>query len=668
MANSKIEQNKINLQNILNVINDLPEASSGLDTSDATATAADILEGKTAYVAGEKVTGTIAFQAAKTITPSALDQVAISSGYYASGDVTVAGDSNLIAENIKSGASIFGVEGNYEGEGGGDPFKLVNGYTATVESISSDGYELTEDGYHKIFHVGSGMSERTKGYIHLDVIAQCDIVIEATKYIASFYFNDLIDKSTSQTCDVKRGWSDSTHYVYYNVTPGSYSVSITAAGYGSISDPCYVKFKCIDTQVLSQQTLENIQAADPDFVAENIRAGATVFGIEGTLVDSGDSIVERALTAYVNPAISAVGIYAFAGCSSLTTVDIPLCQKLGEGVFSSCTQLRNVSLPACKTIGRNAFMQCQNLRTLDLPACTSMDYQAFYYCGALSSISAPLCTYIGQQAFSQCSKLTTVNFPACLSTGSSAFAGLSMLTDAYLVNCTTIGSTTFNYCTKLSNISFPTCMSISYGAFRYCSSLTSVDFPACVSVSDNAFFSCTNLTTVNFPVCVTISYSAFAACYSLTNANFPACTSVGGSAFQYCNTLTNINFPVCRSIGTYAFTGCDSLTSIVFPACASIGMSAFNSCASLTNATFPECSYIGNYAFYSCPNLVTLKLDYSSVATLGGISVFTKTPMSASSYTGTFGSIYVPASLVDAYKSATNWTTYANRITALPEE
>jgi hypothetical protein len=39
--------------------------------------------------------------------------------------------------------------------------------------------------------------------------------------------------------------------------------------------------------------------------------------------------------------------------------------------------------------------------------------------------------------------------------------------------------------------------------------------------------------------------------------------------------------------------------------------------------------------------------------------------MSVSTLTGSFGSIYVPASLVDAYKSATNWATYADRITAI---
>lgn len=54
-----------------------------------TASAGDILAGKTAYVDGVKITGTIATQGAKTITPSTLVQTAVPSGIYTTGAVTV---------------------------------------------------------------------------------------------------------------------------------------------------------------------------------------------------------------------------------------------------------------------------------------------------------------------------------------------------------------------------------------------------------------------------------------------------------------------------------------------------------------------------------------------------------------------------------------------------
>lgn len=86
------------------------EPDSGADTPDAPATAGDLLSGKTAYVGGVKVTGTIPSKAAATITPGTSDQT-IAAGQYLAGAQTIKGDANLLAENIAHGVSIFGVVG-----------------------------------------------------------------------------------------------------------------------------------------------------------------------------------------------------------------------------------------------------------------------------------------------------------------------------------------------------------------------------------------------------------------------------------------------------------------------------------------------------------------------------------------------------------------------------
>ena len=52
---------------------------------------------------------------AETFTPKTYNQT-ISSGRWLTGTQTIKGDANLVASNIKSGVSIFGVSGNYSGQ------------------------------------------------------------------------------------------------------------------------------------------------------------------------------------------------------------------------------------------------------------------------------------------------------------------------------------------------------------------------------------------------------------------------------------------------------------------------------------------------------------------------------------------------------------------------
>ena len=142
------------------------QIDTGVDTSDATATAANILSGKTAYVDGAKLTGTmtnngaisktlaangtytipagyhngsgkvtqsLTTKAATTYTPGTSNQT-LASGTYLPGAQTIKGDSNLVAANIASGVSIFGVKGTYTGSSSGVD---TSDATATAASILS---------------------------------------------------------------------------------------------------------------------------------------------------------------------------------------------------------------------------------------------------------------------------------------------------------------------------------------------------------------------------------------------------------------------------------------------------------------------------------------------------------------------------------------------------
>lgn len=89
------------------------------DTSDATAAVGEILATKTAYARGAKLTGTMANNGAVTGTISTKAQeYTIPQGYHdGSGKVSIAAteQAKIIAENIREGITILGVEGTMSG-------------------------------------------------------------------------------------------------------------------------------------------------------------------------------------------------------------------------------------------------------------------------------------------------------------------------------------------------------------------------------------------------------------------------------------------------------------------------------------------------------------------------------------------------------------------------
>ena len=266
--NSTLQSNNTDLQAILNTINELPEAGGEQATPVISINSSN---GLITATAGTKTsTHQLAFQAAKTIRPSTTNQIAVSSGYYTGGNITVQGDANLVAGNIKSGVSIFGVNGTYAGSSGGTSM---------------------EDGF-----------------------------------------------------------------------------------------------------------------------------------------------VNRTITNYTNNRVTTIGIYAFAACSSLTSVNFPKVTTIGSSAFYNCSRLASVSFPMATTIGSYAFIRCSSIASVNFPKATTISNDAFHNCSRLTSVSFPMAATIGSYAFCSCSYLTSVSFPMATSIGSSAFCSCSSLTSIYLKN------------------------------------------------------------------------------------------------------------------------------------------------------------------------------------------------------------------------------------------
>ena len=163
-----------------------------------------------------------------------------------------------------------------------------------------------------------------------------------------------------------------------------------------------------------------------------------------------------------------------------------------------------------------------------------------------------------------------------------------------------------------------------------------------------------------------IGQGAFAYADNLKSVSFPVTTTIGSSAFGYCTRLTTISFPKVATIGNNAFSNCSKLTTVSFPVATTIGNHAFHSCRSLTTVSFPKVTTIGSCAFYSCYNLKSLYLTGSSLCKLFNSNAFTSTPIGGYlASAGTYGSIYVPASLLASYKKATNWTYFSSRFVGI---
>ena len=92
-----------------------------------------------------KVTQSITTKAAATYTPGTSNQT-IASGQYLSGAQTIKGDSNLIASNIKTGTSIFGVTGTYTSDATATASQILSGKTAYVNGSKITGTMTNKSG------------------------------------------------------------------------------------------------------------------------------------------------------------------------------------------------------------------------------------------------------------------------------------------------------------------------------------------------------------------------------------------------------------------------------------------------------------------------------------------------------------------------------------------
>lgn len=124
-----------------------------VDSSDATAAVAEILQGKTAYVRGKKLTGTMKNNSAVAGTISSKDeQYTVPQGYHdGSGKVGIVDTEKekLVPANIREGITLLGVEGTMSGTEDAKPQAKTVTPKTTEQTVLPD----TEEGYNYLSQV-----------------------------------------------------------------------------------------------------------------------------------------------------------------------------------------------------------------------------------------------------------------------------------------------------------------------------------------------------------------------------------------------------------------------------------------------------------------------------------------------------------------------------------
>ena len=274
----------------------------------------------------------------------------------------------------------------------------------------------------------------------------------------------------------------------------------------------------------------------------------------------------------------------------------------------------------CESIGSYAFAYCTSMTSITIPnSVTSIGGNAFIYCTSMTSITIPEgVTKIGNYAFAECTGLESLT----VATGNTTYYSqgnciIRTETKEVAVGCliseipndgsvTGIGVYAFAGWNSLKGITIPDSVtSIGAYAFYNCAGLTSITIPDSVTnIGKYAFYGCTKLEELYFNATAMNDLSSSNYVFYKAGQNGTGIRVVIGknvtkipaylfNPYDYSYSapkIVNVEFEeesVCESIGSHAFAYCTSMTSITIPnSVTSIGGIAFYNCSTLTDVYY----------------------------------------------------------------------------------
>ena len=193
--------------------------------------------------------------------------------------------------------------------------------------------------------------------------------------------------------------------------------------------------------------------------------------------------------------------------------------------------------------------------------------------------------------------------------------------------------------------------------------ITSVSDENATSVRNYCFYHCNNLQEVYLPNATTIEQSSFAGCNMLSKINIQNVETLGNNALEDAYGITELYLPKAITIGQSACEGVSQLKKVTLGNVKTIGIRAFCTnvnCEEIDISLNENVGSIGMQAFSENEKLSKLTIRGAALIKLEDSNVFGDTPIA----NGT-GKIYVDPSMVETYKTATNWSNYASVIEAI---
>ena len=294
-----------------------------------------------------------------------------------------------------------------------------------------------------------------------------------------------------------------------------------------------------------------------------------------------------------------------------------------HGFFQSCTALTTIKLPPCDVFkaSKSCFSGCVALESVVIPTeITQIGNYMFQNCASLADCVLPTSIRtIGEYAFMGCTSFTgDINLPNLEETGG------NFMRETFI---TTFRADRINVLREYS--------------FYNCTNLRSVELNSVMDFRKECFYNCKNINSLIFKWenITNISNAVF---YGLTclpeKLNLPSLSgTLGGSAFRATNVKEVEDLGSLSIVDQYAFYKALSLEKVKLPSTlTAINMQAFAYCEALKVVV--------------CKAVTPPTLNSQGFMLARAIEA-----------------IYVPDASVDAYKAATNWAAYADKIKPLSE-